>query len=55
MARQDSRISPDFVASQKTKRTDLANAPSQANGLPGAIERIEAIEAILALHSYAAN
>ena len=55
MSAPKSRIDPDFVASQKTKRTDLANAPSQANGLPGAIERIEAIEAILALHSYAAN
>ena len=50
---KQSRIEPDVIASQKTRRKELADAPSQAGGLPEVNQRIQIIEEILALHSYA--
>jgi len=52
MSEPISRFNPQFAESQATKRKDLAQAPSQAGGLPAVNDRIQVIEEILALHSY---
>jgi len=50
--REPTRINPTFVTEQVIKRKDLAQAPSQAGGLPEVNNRIQIIEEILAVHSY---
>ena len=51
MNHKPSRINPVFVEQQRVKRVDLAKAPTTAGGLPGVIERLSVVEAILALHA----
>jgi len=50
--RKPSRIKPEFLTTQKTKRTTLQSEPGQAGGLPEVNDRIQIIEEILAIHSY---
>jgi len=52
--RKQSRINTVFILEQQAKRKALSTAPSQAGGLPAVNDRIQVIEEILALHSYAA-
>ena len=53
MARRNSRINPAFLTEQATKRKSLSTAPSQAGGLPAVNDRVQVIEEILSIHSYA--
>ena len=49
--REPTRIVPQFLMDQATRRKDIASAPAQAGGLPALNERVELIETILAIHA----
>jgi len=49
--RLQSRIKPQFLIDQATRRKDISSAPGQAGGLPALNERVELIETILAIHA----
>ena len=49
--RLQSRVKPQFLIDQATRRKDIASAPGQAGGLPALNERVELIETILAIHA----
>ena len=49
--RKPTRIVPQFLSEQATRRKDIASAPGQAGGLPALNERVELIETILAIHA----
>ena len=51
--RHPTRINKEFLEQQTIKRKNLETQPGQAGGLPALNERVEVIESILALHSYA--
>jgi len=51
--RHPTRVNKEFLEQQTIKRKNLETQPGQAGGLPALNERVEVIESILALHSYA--
>ena len=53
MPRLNSRINPDFVESQKAKREVQEDTPSSQNSVPQLRERVNQLEEILGIKSYA--
>ena len=49
--RKPTRIVPQFLSEQATRRKDIASAPAQAGGLPALNERVAQIQTILAIHA----
>ena len=52
MPRQQSRVDPAFLQTQKDKRTTTATNPGGENSVPAMRVRVENLEHLLAVKSY---